>query len=158
MSRTNHHGWQRRMSTREYLPAREIAPQPVIVHVAPVVRESWREVALSDCNYGCKVYERAIDGARQVQHSRTYGCRNTTVEPITLGERLNVYGWNKPEAKIQHHTAKRRPVTRPIDNGKPSEGRVPRVGGSRGKHYAQMDVPTPSLMQLAKARAKALGL
>ena len=36
-------------------------------------RVLWTEVALSDCEYGCKVYEDQR-GRREVQHHGVYGC------------------------------------------------------------------------------------
>lgn len=36
-------------------------------------RIEFREVAMSDCEYGCKVYEHP-DGERVVAHSLSYGC------------------------------------------------------------------------------------
>jgi hypothetical protein len=42
-----------------------------------LIHGGWREIALSDCDHGCKVYERVHYGFRetQVQHSSVYGCK-----------------------------------------------------------------------------------
>jgi hypothetical protein len=35
---------------------------------------NWREVALSDCKYGCKIYRHAVTGEERVEHNSVYGC------------------------------------------------------------------------------------
>lgn len=40
----------------------------------------------------------------------------------------------------------------------PSNGSIPRIGASQGKHFAHLDVETPSIHHMAQARAKALGM
>lgn len=89
----------------------------------------YREVRLSNCEFGCKVYS---DGTTErIEHSRTYGCRKAS-EPVV-----------KPV--IQRVQPKRQRITERVRPGKPNRS-------------ANLDVDSPSLMHMAKARAKALGL
>ena len=34
----------------------------------------WREVEISDCKYGCKIYESERTGRRALAHNAAYGC------------------------------------------------------------------------------------
>lgn len=66
-----------------------------------------------------------------------------------------------PRPVIQHHAPKRQPVTITSGvggHGRPSEAQLPRIGASQGKHTANFDFETPTLMQLANARAARLGM
>jgi hypothetical protein len=35
----------------------------------------WTEFAMSDCTYGCKVYQNDVTGERVVAHNSAYGCK-----------------------------------------------------------------------------------
>lgn len=99
---------------------------------------SWREIALSDCDHGCKLYEREHMGMRerQVQHSSTYGCHNTTVEPIEKRELSKA-------PKVQRITPTRRTMrTQP-------RGFVARPSANRSANF---DVESPSILHMARAR------
>lgn len=61
--------------------ARELADEQLRTNLASVENpnpacSSWNldEVALSDCDYGCKVMRCRDCGDTRVVHSRTYGC------------------------------------------------------------------------------------
>lgn len=46
-------------------------------HPNPHVRARMREVAISDCKSGCKIYEDPKKGDLTLVHSATYGCNKT---------------------------------------------------------------------------------
>ena len=41
---------------------------------------NWHEHAMSNCNYGCKVYANWTTGARALVHNSSYGCTITSEE------------------------------------------------------------------------------
>lgn len=45
------------------------------LHPDPQVAARMREVALSDCEFGCKIYADPRSEVRVVAHHRVYGCR-----------------------------------------------------------------------------------
>jgi len=45
------------------------------IHPDQDVRSRMREVALSDCEYGCKIYADPKSSVRVLAHNKTYGCR-----------------------------------------------------------------------------------
>ena len=46
-------------------------------HPHPGIRSRLEEVAISDCEHGCKIYEDPISGVQVLHHNGTYGCRKT---------------------------------------------------------------------------------
>lgn len=142
----------------------------------------WREIRLADdCEFGCKLFERDNNGQRefQVQHNSTYGCHkeNVAVMPEWEADLLGYLGTDtrrrvdyedgvsalipvRPQPRrhyVEHHAPRNVPVTHSA-RARASEGSLPIAGRNTGKHTANFDHHTPSLMQMAAARAKSLGI
>lgn len=49
------------------------------IHPDRKVGGRFREVELSDCEYGCKIYADPISRVRVLAHSAIYGCRKRVV-------------------------------------------------------------------------------
>jgi hypothetical protein len=111
----------------------------------------WREVALSDCEFGCKRFERTVNNLiqSQVQHSTVYGCRKSD-------EAVSVRALYKPEPVVEFHAPRHQPVG--FSDQARREGSLPIAGRNKGRHHANLDFESPSLMQMAAQRAKNLGL
>jgi hypothetical protein len=45
------------------------------LHPDPVVCARLQEVALSDCEFGCKIYADPLSSVRILAHNSVYGCR-----------------------------------------------------------------------------------
>jgi hypothetical protein len=45
------------------------------LHPDPMITARMREIALSDCEYGCKIYADPRSNVRVLAHNRTYGCK-----------------------------------------------------------------------------------
>lgn len=55
------------------LPMREVSTnEPIDNEVSATM--DYIEVELSDCEYGCKIYENQKTGERVLAHNSTYGC------------------------------------------------------------------------------------
>lgn len=48
-----------------------------LAHPHPSIRARLQEHSISDCEYGCKVYEDPATGTMVLHHNGTYGCRKT---------------------------------------------------------------------------------
>jgi hypothetical protein len=46
-----------------------------LLHPDPSIRQRFREVALSDCEHGCKIFADPLSSVRVLAHERIYGCR-----------------------------------------------------------------------------------
>lgn len=102
-------------------------------------RMDWHEVALSDCEFGCKVYESIHDGVRerQVLHSSAYGCRDTD-GPVQ----------RTPLVRTVVRKRRRRPVQQfPFVALGADARELMRPGSAIAEAYE-----VPSLMQLASMR------
>ncbi len=63
----------RKMGRLQPVPMQQV---PVNVPLSSLgLGHTWSEAALSDCDYGCKVYEHDLTGERVVAHHAAYGCR-----------------------------------------------------------------------------------
>jgi hypothetical protein len=47
------------------------------LHPDPVVASRFIEVAMSDCEYGCKIYADPMSRVNVLGHNGTYGCKKT---------------------------------------------------------------------------------
>lgn len=101
---------------------------------------SWREALLSDCDYGCKVYQRIHDGVRetQVQHMSAYGCKDTD-EPIERHETV------RTRQAVPPMIRRYMPTTRPVTTTFTRKELSSRTNGV-------VMTEAPSLMQMARAR------
>lgn len=45
------------------------------IHPDPQVASRFREVALGNCGYGCKIYADPLSAVRVLAHNSAYGCR-----------------------------------------------------------------------------------
>jgi hypothetical protein len=128
----------------------------------------WRETRLSACNWGCKEYERTNNGVteRQVLHNSVYGC---SLPDGPIERDVPMPDWEREllaQIRVEHHAPKRQPIKHfaPKDRSvgfndqARREGSLPIAGRNIGCHHANFDVESPSLMQMAAARAKNLGI
>lgn len=45
------------------------------IHPDPYIAMRMKEIAVSDCEYGCKIYADPKSAVRVLAHNSTYGCR-----------------------------------------------------------------------------------
>ena len=50
------------------------------VHPDPSISFRFNEYAMSDCEYGCKIYKDPLSGVKVLAHMKMYGCRKLTKE------------------------------------------------------------------------------
>ncbi len=61
------------LKTNEEKPLREVSHDTSLYAWAPP-GSVWTEIELSDCQYGCKIYENSVTGERALAHNSTHGC------------------------------------------------------------------------------------
>lgn len=66
-ARNHDHDCERVMGVDESLPADDRNGQ-------------WREVKVSNCTHGCKIYANVTTGERLLHHNANYGCTITAVD------------------------------------------------------------------------------
>jgi hypothetical protein len=47
-----------------------------LIHPDPTVRARMYEIAISSCEYGCKIYADPNSSVRVLAHNSNYGCRS----------------------------------------------------------------------------------